>query len=545
MFSRWEATRRPGQDASLLRILPWLLVPAVVGFLLILYATRWGPWAYSDSVEFLGAARNLAAGRGLGLYSPTGRFMSLELHPPLYPLLLAGGIELGLDVVQAARWIAAALFAVVLMEIGLAAWGVSRSLLLSLTIAAIVLVSARWVDLFSGAMTEPLFLVLVVASLCALVMAARSDHRGWILLAGILAGMSILTRFAGMAVLGAGVAFLLLFRSGRASRRLIDVGLFLLLGAAPLTIWMATFPSEGGSSLGVRLPEWREAWQGLAPVRVELASTLWGWVPVAGSLPDLPYRWQLAVGLAVIGAGLGLFAAAVAHRKRMERGTLAESAAGSAFVLLGLFVAAYVAVVALAYVSRDIRLDLIGRTLLPISLGLSAAALCLVWFATETWGGRRWAVLVLAAAGLVLVIEGAAPTLELAISLHEKGRGYTSAGWHDSGVIRGLAELDPELVVVTNEPAAIELWTGRVPFQLEDSENEEGQPASMACCSEGEPGAPGLPSEAQVLALFDSVYGQWLTVSEEETEERIGRLTENLSVYSDYWDGTIYLVPGK
>jgi hypothetical protein len=48
-----------------------------------------------------------------------------------------------------------------------------------------------------------------------------------------------------------------------------------------------------------------------------------------------------------------------------------------------------------------------------------------------------------------------------------------------------------------------------------------------------------------VLALFDSIYGQWLTVSGEATRDRVDCLTAGMTIYSDYWDGTIFLLPAE
>jgi hypothetical protein len=522
-----------------------LIFLSLAGAGLILYATRWGPWAYSDSVEFIGSARNLAAGRGLGLYSPSGRFMPLELHPPLYPLLLAGAAAAGVDPLIGARWLGALLFALVLALIGLATWGLTRSLLLAFSIVATVLLSARWLDLYSGAMTEPLFLLLVLATLCALVVATRTARRWWIVAAGVLAGLSVLTRYPGVALVAAGGAYLLLFRAGGWRSRLIDAGLYVLPATALVAIWLSRLPPDGGQLLGIDPPSWSEAWQSLTPVRLEVTSYVWGTMPFARWLPGLEHRGRMAgVGIASL-AGLGVFVAAAVHRGAAGRGGVRSSAAGSAFSLLSLLVAAYVAMIAVAYISRDVRLDLIDRTLMPISLGLSAALLCLAWFVVETWGTSRLASLALALIGLCIAIRGLASTLALAQALHTEGRGYTSAGWRDSGVIRGLSDLDPRLVVVTNEPAAVELWTGRVAYHLLELEPGDGTLPTGECSRAGEVPVPGLPAGTSVLALFDSIYGQWLTVSGEATRDRVDCLTAGMTIYSDYWDGTIFLLPAE
>ena len=80
-----------------------LILLTVAGMLLIVYGTRWGPWAFSDAVGYMVNARNLATGKGLGLYRPSGQFVPLVSHPPLYPLVLIALSGPQLDLVGAAR----------------------------------------------------------------------------------------------------------------------------------------------------------------------------------------------------------------------------------------------------------------------------------------------------------------------------------------------------------------------------------------------------------------------------------------------------------
>ena len=71
-------------DLSLLCI----LLLALGGGLLVLFASPWGIGLSPDSVQYIQAARNLRLGFGLSIWGKQG-YQPLTHFPPLYPLILA------------------------------------------------------------------------------------------------------------------------------------------------------------------------------------------------------------------------------------------------------------------------------------------------------------------------------------------------------------------------------------------------------------------------------------------------------------------------
>lgn len=392
-------------------------------------------------------------------------------------------------------------------------------------------------------MTEPVFFVIAMGAVCLLAIATAPGMHGWIPLAGILVGLSILARYSGLALLAAGFVFILLFRRGSVRTWTLGAVLFVLLASLPLAVWLALAPSNGEPLLGGLIPTGAEVWSRLAPVRLEVTRYVWNWLPFTEYLSVVSHRARLAVTIAVFAVAVGLFIATDLRRRHLGLGGLSSSISGRAVSLLVLFALSYVALLAGAFIFRDAQPDLIGRTLLPISLGLSGAAFALIWFIGETWLGGRWAVWALAGIGAIVAVRGASPTLELVSSLHANGGGYTSAHWQDSGAIRGLREINPDLAIVTNEAAAVQLYTGRSPYNLLELGPLTSPPDQAGVGDVRSLAIPALPRGEGALVLFDSIYGQWLTVNEAETRARVEALTQGMTVYSDYWDGTIYLYP--
>lgn len=87
-----------------MRVRPTSVALFAVGAAAVLYATaRFGPGASADSATYLSVARSLAHGDGFVRFDGHG----YHSWPPLYPLLLAPLIALGLDAPDAARAIGA------------------------------------------------------------------------------------------------------------------------------------------------------------------------------------------------------------------------------------------------------------------------------------------------------------------------------------------------------------------------------------------------------------------------------------------------------
>ena len=79
------------------------------GVLVLAQATRHGVGITPDSVVYLEAAQNLAAGRGLATADDGAELRPLTRFPPGYPVAIALVASLGPAFLDAARWLALAL----------------------------------------------------------------------------------------------------------------------------------------------------------------------------------------------------------------------------------------------------------------------------------------------------------------------------------------------------------------------------------------------------------------------------------------------------
>ncbi len=160
-------------------------------------------------------------------------------RPPVFPLLLAGAYKLSGTHDAQDRWRAGRILeallgtaAVLLIAlIALALWNPA----VALTAAAIAAVYPPFLLIGSTLLSESLFVPLVLAVvLCALRFRGSGGRLGWAALAGVLLGLTTLTRGNGIVLL-APVGFLVWTGAPRLSRKALRAPL-ILLAAALITL---------------------------------------------------------------------------------------------------------------------------------------------------------------------------------------------------------------------------------------------------------------------------------------------------------------------
>lgn len=510
----------------------------------VAYSTRLGLWAQSDSAVYLAATRNLLAGQGLQVVQPSGQVA--VLMPPLYSLMLAGLGWLGFDMLDAARWLnvilaftSILLFGWVLLRFGRTRW-------LALAGAPLLALFPVMVELYSGLMTEALYLTLMLFGLGALLAYLENSSRAWLAAAALAAGLGVLTRFVGIVFLPAGVLAVLLLGRGAWKRRLGDLLFFGALSVLPVAAWTVWLSLSPDPSPTLGMPAWSNPWAYLAPVRNGLFHTLWSWLPFADSLPRDTKLLRLATVLAAL--LLPALAAWGARRllgKRLRAwlGDRDARLAGLAIISIASFVIGFV----LIYLFRNPPQDVDRRTLLPLFPLILLLLLATASFWLRGFSGRGRAAAQLVCAALLLA-AGAAylpANWQTMQDLHANGRGYSSPGWQNSAILAALDDVPPELARVSNDNGALLYFTGRT--ALEVRERFRDVPAQEFTRFGDEPGddVQALFREGKaVLVLFmPQFYWQLEPVYGEQTDARIDALLAGLETLYEGADGGIYRYP--
>ena len=135
---------------------------AFVGSCILLISTRWGIGGYPDSMVYIGVARSILNGSGVRFFNDMGEFAPVTQYPPLYPSTMAAFGIMGLDPLLGSRWISALLFAANALLVAYIIYRITLSPGASLIGSFFALTSFPMVYIHSMAMSEPMFIFLVL-----------------------------------------------------------------------------------------------------------------------------------------------------------------------------------------------------------------------------------------------------------------------------------------------------------------------------------------------------------------------------------------------
>lgn len=486
----------------------------------ILSITTIGPSITGDAVYYIAGARNILNGDGYARPSGDGGVRPITAFPPGFSIALAAWGLFGVDAVRAAALMNSILFGVNLLLVQYLVYLHTRSVLGSL-VAGVVLLSTRELHIVHlSAMSEPLFLTLTLAGLAALSLYIRKGRRPWILLAGLLFGLSAMTRYAGLSWVFLLVPAIVFAQDLSRRRRLADLGFSALLSLAPAAAWILRNRAVGGTAANRALR--------FHLTRADVAEAL-----------DRASVWLISEEMArrpriilfVIAVSLAMLALTYLATRIYFRRDLTDS---SYFpLLLVILIFEYLALFAFAVVFLDDTMTILYRYMMPVIL-----AALLAWL-TIVFGGLNWGRLASALKSLTVlgsaafVVTHGSATVDL---VRDPGYvyGYLDVRIAGSATIDKLEDLPEDTVIITNEVEKIYILTGRESFMVpiwfnaytnEPREDFEQQMKGMR----------QKLSEGAILVLFDTYdFRQSIYPPREE-------LVQGLVHVFDGWDGDIYV----
>jgi hypothetical protein len=516
---------------------------ALVAGGIVLYATSIGPWAFSDGAGYIMLARNVIAGRGLGLVRASGHFQPLSMHPPLYPLSIAGLAITGEDLLEATRWFNAVLFSVTTILIGWTVYWVSDKRWIGFAAASVAAVSTLLLELYSGAMSEPLFIATGFGSLLLLLVYFRMQRRGVLVASAVLAGLCLLTRYAGAAFIAAGTLGLLILEQAKWRRRALDAGTFVLVSGSPSVAWLVWSSRQPGV---VAPRQWLwdlgGLWERTEPIRGGLVEALWSWVPLLDRLGAMAYRSKLAILVFLGSIFAGILVIAIRKMRLSATPRLDREPTLQLLAMLSMLVAAYLTLVTATFLFSSPP-DVDQRILLPVYLFMILGFFAIVDVGLRAWDGNR-SIRVLAIAVTLVAIGWSVPRSWSSASwLHAEGAGYTSLEWQRSETIVAVADLRADIPLITNDSTAVSYHLDRPAYDI--PELLYGAPLSnYARFGDGDSGEDRIfRRDGAALVLFDSAYWQFREIYGDRADSRFENFLNGLEVYAQLADGGIYFYP--
>lgn len=430
----------------------------------------WANHRYAVGFPFLAVLLFLLCTRhGVGVMPDSTRYMNLSALPwdaPLYPAMLHAAAAAGVD-------IAAGAWAIGLVLCALNAfltWHILRVTTGHTTSAAVgtalIVIAPQSVGLYAMAMSEPLFLTMILATLMLFIRYVQTSDRRWLVAVGIGVGLTSLVRFTGPA-LGAAIAlFLLIDTRHDLKHRIADIACIFLPSALLFLGWAVISEEVSGRSTGRPLQ-----WFGNMTLQDWGASfnALTAWI-----VPDaIPAALRSAIFLLALVVSLIL----LAHhaRRAMERAKQQQPDASVLAIPLTFFFFTYLVFMVLA-TSIEANLHLNSRYAYPIYC-TSIIAVTIALAGTKAVPGSirllRGSLIGLA---LVMLVSHSLRSADRTYQAWREGIGYASLAWVKSPTLAAVARLPRDAILYSNGadaigfilrrparniPAPIQLRTGR------------------------------------------------------------------------------------
>ena len=433
---------RPG-SRSLFWIILFILA-LIAGFLVSYATSLYGIGLSQDSVVYMAAAQNMAAGNGITSFNGT----PVTLWPPLYPGIVALiGLLTGSDVVVVARYLNIILAILIVLLTGIYARQLRISDIPALGAAAITAWSFPIVATRVMAWSEPLFIVFVVLSLMALTRFITHHTVYSLLFFTIAASLAAVTRYIGIVIIPIGFIVILVFSKARRLNRLIIASGVSLAATIPLLAVFVRNWVVSGSIMGPRHPPTIT----LFANTVETARVIAGWF-LPSNLADNGF----IVLAGVLFMQLLLVAAFLEHRRTRDP----QQSALLLYVPILLFIVFYIVFLLISTTTTNLNL-VNDRYLIPVFIPLMLLIFGSLSIILDEAQVRLSKAAVAVAFTLLTFLLLAWPlrvTSASALNWHNNGEGFNSAVWDRNETLKYLKE-NPSLfsnkVIYSNYPHAI------------------------------------------------------------------------------------------
>jgi hypothetical protein len=412
---------------------------SVVGMLALWRSTPYGLGLVNDSATYIEGATSLLAGKGYVRISGGGEIKPITHFPPLFSLMLAGLGLAGMDLLHGARLLITLLFGVDILLVGLSVYKISHSMAFACLGALLLAVSDLHLGVYSYALSEPLFLTLMLAAYLCLAESINRPHWLWSALTGFLLSLAYLTRYAGSSPFLTVVMVMLLLKPPQWLKR---IGIMLAGALLPIFAWLGySLSISGFGPLGNRQLVWHPI-----PIETlfEALKNLLTWIAPndllqAGSIFG---RILSLTSIILIPGLIAWLAWAILRRATRQPQTLGGDYALTFTQILHIVV--YLGFLVLSLTFFDASTPLNDRILSVIYLPeviLFSSAMAWVW---NRLSGRlavlRW---ILAAFCLVLAIFSVKDGYAAMNQIGREGQGFAHRGISDSAAIQAIRLMPP------------------------------------------------------------------------------------------------------
>lgn len=497
---------------------------------MIFRATYWGPWAFSDSSAYISAARNIKAGIGAVIQNSDSTITPVTEFPPFFPFTLSLLTPANGNFLESTRWINIFLFSVCTFIISQLSFIASKNLLSGFFASALFVFSPVMIDTFSGFMSEPLFIGLLLFLVYLFLKFVHSQKMHFLTPFFILSSILPMIRYAGILFIICFSLLLLILIGKRSRKTILLASIYLVTSLAPIGVWFIVQYTKLNRVAGKSFIYDIEIIRNIFSSIVQEMQVIRGWMPYSGIYPGTVINnWLLAFfsGLFIISLVTGL----IGYIKDWK---IIRTSPHLLFMICLFLLIAYVLFIGFTHNLTIPSIDIIDRMMAPIYPFLILAFILGFGKFDKNKFSRYFGLLILIA-GIFSIRFYLLSSLSSVRELNINGKGYTSRQYQESDLLEELASLHSNQIMISNSAAFVLFNTNRFPYPVEQFHNKPF----------GSGNSYGEKAFRQKNAALIILYPEFRNYYGKNSDQLLKNLTAGLQV--DFQDeiGGIYFYPGK
>ena len=515
------------------------LICAAAGAGLLFISMAQGVGVGGDATIYITSARNLLAGKGLGLINAAGDFRLIPYFPPFYSLVLAVPGLFTDNLPLAALVLNLVLHAGLVFLITYWTISVSDNLFPGLLLGMLLAGSPIIIPAASWAMSEPLAILLGFSGLILLEKSLVEDQRFAFWVSAILLGLSFLTRYSSAAFIGAAVLLIFFFEGETWKKRFLRAFGYGFVSVIPMIVWLVIDFTKTNTvaSRSMLSGKTAELWAAFLP-KIKHVFVLW-------ILPDslsatMPGFLVTFISIFIVLFTVGCLAGSV----YALRGGTQYPRYARMFFLLSAMNLLYLLLIVFVSLNTYPPITINTRMLLPVYIS-NFWLIYLLFALFGEYNHRLSRTFVFNTALFLFTALCCYRGYRIASQNAIDGLGYNSTTWKNSETIAYIRENIPEdKTIVTNEETALLFLLDRRTWPMHEVYVNEPDAEYYAYESdtavETDSSRQTFRKGGAYLVVFDSFEDQMADIYRENTRERMDKLFANLNVLFDGDDGTIY-----
>ena len=440
------------------------------GVWLLQISTPSGLGLTDDAISYIAASRALLNGQGFTrIWLATGLKPITHWPPAFSATLSALSLLLKIDPYRSARFLNILVFGANAGILALLGYKLTHSRLAGIFLSLLFLSNTAFLRLHAQALSEPLYLFVSLLAFLAFHKAFENDRmrenkpHKYLILAGLLTGISYLTRYAALSLIATFIIAIFILRPTW-RKRFSSLAFFLVGALPPILTWMLRNKFVAGSATN-RAIQWH-------PVTAEnVERGLRAFFQFIAPLPELfspfseqPFILAIIPSFIALALFIWLLPRALKYFLNPKKNTQPEILP----FITTLYIFSYMGSLLVSLTLFDAATPLNDRILSPVYL---AVLIMLVYFIHKLFQQGKIGSRVLSI-GFALFFLGASLIAQIRTveELQKTAMGFASWRWQESTVMAAIRKLPEEMAIYTNQPPAVYFWTNRSPYRLWDEQ---------------------------------------------------------------------------